>query len=100
MGQYLPLVGFNRIQPGKAEKRNQKAERLSDRIERSAFSAFDFQLSAFPLSGTGKAEKRNQKAERLSDHVERSAFSAFDFQLSAFPLIGAGAMDWCARGAD
>ncbi len=74
----------------KAEKRNQKAERLSDHVERSAFSAFDFQLSAFPLSGTGKAEQRNQKAERLSDHVERSAFSAFDFQLSAFPLSGTG----------
>jgi hypothetical protein len=38
--------------PGKAKKRKLKAERLSDRIERRAFSAFDFQLSAFPRPGS------------------------------------------------
>jgi hypothetical protein len=42
-----PARPFDSPTPGKTESGNLKAERLSDHIDREAFSAFDFQLSAF-----------------------------------------------------
>jgi hypothetical protein len=95
-----PVYPLDSPTPGKTESGKLKAERLSDHVDRKAFLAFDFQLSAFldapgccfvlenPMPPPGETKKRKQKVERLSDHIDREALSAFDFQLSAFPRPG------------